>query len=81
VKNTRAAGLDLLKGRKVKFVITSEYGLVRHTTRSSEMYRTLTTFHGRGYSARCFLEVAIGSVERSERATRFAARSCGYSGN
>ena len=26
-----------LKGRKVKFVITSEYGLVSHTTRSSGM--------------------------------------------
>jgi hypothetical protein len=35
VKNTRAAGLDLLKGRKVKYVLTSEYGLVRRTTRSS----------------------------------------------
>jgi hypothetical protein len=30
-------------------------------------------FHGRGFSARCFLEVAVGSVERSERATRSAA--------
>jgi hypothetical protein len=29
-------------------------------------------FHGRGTSARCFLEVAVGSVERSERATRSA---------
>jgi hypothetical protein len=37
VKNTRVAGLDLLKGREVKFVITSEYGLVRHTTRFSVM--------------------------------------------
>ena len=27
-------------------------------------------FHGRDYSARCFLEVAVGNVERSERATR-----------
>jgi hypothetical protein len=29
-------------------------------------------FHGRGYSARCFLQVAVGSVGRSERATRSA---------
>jgi hypothetical protein len=29
-------------------------------------------FHGRGYPARCFLEVAVGSVERSEWATRSA---------
>jgi len=32
-KHPPPAGLDLLKGRKVKLVITSEYGLVRHTTR------------------------------------------------
>jgi hypothetical protein len=29
-------------------------------------------FHGRGYPARCFLEVAVGSVERFEWATRSA---------
>jgi hypothetical protein len=37
MKNTRAAGLELLKGRKVKFVLTSEYGLVRPAIRSSVM--------------------------------------------
>jgi hypothetical protein len=30
-------------------------------------------FHGRGYSARCFLEVAGGSMERSGRAKRSAS--------
>jgi hypothetical protein len=32
-------------------------------------------FRGRGHSVRCFLEVAVGSVERSERATRSAPAS------
>src|ERR1700730_3370663 len=36
-KNTRVSGLSVLKGRKVKFVITSGCRLVRHTTRSSVM--------------------------------------------
>jgi hypothetical protein len=35
-------------------------------------------FHGQGYSAKCFLEVAVASVERSERATRSAPGRCVY---
>ena len=45
---------------------------LKERSRSCETYRMLTMFHGRGYFARCFLEVAVSSVERFERAKRSA---------